>query len=230
MHRFAKLLEPIQVGPVTLRNRIVSSANYSAMSENGFFGERVARYHAEKAKGGVALTITEELAVHPTTEFGLPRNVRAFDKKSIPGFQLFNQMVHNYGALTVGQLWHGGMTVTGRDPWNNRIQQVWAASAIASSTNQDGFTVPKEMTVEEIRELEEAYVKTAENLLDANFDGVEIHSSHGYLPQQFLSPLYNKRSDQYGGSSENRARFLLELVEMLRGVTADRKILGVRFP
>jgi 2,4-dienoyl-CoA reductase-like NADH-dependent reductase (Old Yellow Enzyme family)/thioredoxin reductase len=228
LHKFKMLFEPVEVGPVVLRNRVVSSANYSAMSENGFFGERIALYHAEKAKGGVALTITEELAVHPTTEFGLPRNVRAFDQNVIPGFKLFTGLVHRYGAQTVGQLWHGGIHVFNRDPSNMKIQPVWAVSPVPSVADPDGSTVPKEMTIEDIRELQEGYARTAQNLLEGGFDGVEIHSSHGYLPQQFLSPLYNKRSDRYGGSRENRMRFLLELVEILHGVTRGEKILGIR--
>ncbi len=227
-YQFKILFDPIQVGPIELRNRVVSSANYSAMSESGFYGERVARYHAEKAKGGVALTITEELAVHPSTEFGLPKNVRAFDSRSIPGFKMFTGMVHEYGAATVGQLWHGGMHITNRDPSNVRIQPALAVSPFASMANPDGATVPKEMTLDDIKEIQEGYARTTRNLLDAGFDGVEIHSTHSYLPQQFLSPLYNKRTDKYGGSRENRMRFLLELVELLHGVTQDRKILGVR--
>ena len=198
------------------------------MSENGFYGERVARYHAEKAKGGLALTITEELAVHPSTEFGLPRNVKAFDPNSIHGFKIFTDMVHMNGAATVGQLWHGGLHVLNRDPSNERIQPALAVSPLASTADPDGSTVPKEMTLDDIHEIQEGYLKTARNLLAAGFDGVEIHSSHSYLPQQFLSPLYNKRSDRYGGSRENRMRFLLELVESLHGVTEDKKILGVR--
>ena len=91
-------MEPLKVGPAVLRNRIVSSANYSAMAENGFFGERVSLYHAEKAKGGVALTITEELSVHPSSDFGQMRNVRAYDEHAIPGFQMFSSMVHAQGV------------------------------------------------------------------------------------------------------------------------------------
>src|ERR1700734_1428854 len=105
------LFQPIVLGPVTLRNRIVSSANYSAMAENGFFGDRITRYHSEKAKGGVALTITEELAVHPSTQYGLAANVRAFEIKPIPGCKIFTKAIQDQGAKTFGQLWHGGINV-----------------------------------------------------------------------------------------------------------------------
>ncbi len=223
-----KLFEPLQVGPGLLRNRFISSANYSAMSEEGgFFGERLARYHAEKARGGVALTITEELAVHPSTEFGLRMNVKAYDERSVPGFKLFTSMVHEHGAKTVGQLWHGGINVWNRDVLGARSRIALGPSPAPSLQNPDGVTVAKEMSLEEIREIQEYYVLTARNLVEGGFDGVEIHATHGYLPHQFLSPLCNKREDMYGGSPENRARFLYELVEMLDQEIKDKSILGV---
>ncbi|MDA4129543.1 MAG: FAD-dependent oxidoreductase, partial [Thaumarchaeota archaeon] len=222
-----RLMEPVEVGPCTLRNRIVSSANYSAMAEDHFFGERISLYHTEKAKGGVALTITEELSVHPSSDFGQARNVKAYDERAVRGFKLFSSMVHAHGALTVGQLWHGGVNVTNRDPWNLGINIPLSVSPMASPMFPDGTTVPKEMTLEDIREIQKGYVISARNLISGGFDGVEIHATHGYLPNQFLSPLYNRRTDEYGGSKQNRMRFLSELVELLDGETGNKKILGV---
>src|ERR1700731_1910446 len=149
MQSFTRLMEPFEVGPSILRNRIVSSANYSAMAENGFFGERVSLYHSEKARGGVALTITEELSVHPSSDFGQMRNVHAHDERSIPGFRMFSSMVHAQGALTVGQLWHGGVNLINRDPWNLEIHTPLSVSPMASPMFPDGTTVPKEMSVDE---------------------------------------------------------------------------------
>ncbi|MFI5421116.1 MAG: hypothetical protein ACHQ1H_09130, partial [Nitrososphaerales archaeon] len=227
MPAFTRLMEPVDVGPFILRNRIVSSANYSAMAENGFFGERISLYHAEKARGGVALTITEELSVHPSSDFGLTRNVRAHDERSLAGFSLFSSKVHEQGALTVGQLWHGGVNLANRDPWNLRINVPLSVSPMSSPMFPDGTTVPKEMTEEDIHDIQNGYVTSARNLIKGGFDGVEIHATHGYLPNQFLSPLYNRRADEYGGSKQNRMRFLTELVELLDRETADKKILGV---
>jgi len=227
-YKFKKLLEPIQIGPFKLRNRVVSSATYSAMAENGLFTEQPIYYYTEKAKGGVALIITEELAVHPSTALGLYRNVKAYDSNAIKSFQALSDSIHRYGAYVIGQLWHGGIHVLNKDPHGQLIQPAWAVSSIPSVVMSDGYSVPKEMSIEEIHEIQEGYVKSAQNLLKGGFDGVEIHSSHGYLPQQFLSPLYNKRNDKYGGSFENRLRFLLEIIEMLYEVTKNKKILGIR--
>lgn len=197
------------------------------MCENGQVVDRVIDYHSEKAKGGVGLTITEELAVHPSTGFGLLRNARAFDHKGIPAFERFATAIHSHGAATVGQLWHGGANVNNRDPSNLRIQESLSVSGIPSVANQDGYTVPKQMTIENIHEIQEGYVISTRNLIDAGFDGVEIHATHGYLPQQFLSPFFNKRSDRYGGSKENRLRFLTEIVDMIHPELKSRGILGI---
>jgi len=196
------------------------------MAENGFFGDRITQYHSERAKGGTALTITEELAVHSSTQYGLARNVRAFEKESIPGFKIFTKAIHDQGAKTFGQLWHGGLNV-GRDDSNLTLLPKLAVSSITSVAQQDGWTMAKEMTVAEIHEIQEGYVSTARNLIDGGFDGIELHATHSYLPQQFLSPLFNKRTDRYGGTRENRTRFLLELIEMLSNVVEDKKVFGV---
>ncbi len=148
------LFEPIDIGPVTMRNRIVSSASFSAMSDNGLFGERIALYHAEKAKAGVALTITEELAVHPSTEFGLSRNVRAFDRASIARFRRFTEIVHKYGAKTIGQLWHAGCHNLNRNQQLD-IRIPLAVSPVPSMAFQDGYSVPRELTTREISEIQE---------------------------------------------------------------------------
>ncbi len=227
MASLSRLMEPIEVGPAILRNRIISSANYSAMAENGFFGERLSLYHAEKAKGGVALTITEELSVHFSSDFGQPRNVRAYDKAATTGFNLFSSMVHAQGALTVGQLWHGGVNLANRDPWNLRINVPLSVSPTSSTMFQDGTTFSKEMTLEDICDIQNGYIASARNLIEGGFDGIEIHATHGYLPNQFLSPLYNRRTDKYGGSKQNRMRFLSELVESLAEETAHGKLLGI---
>ena len=92
---------------------------------------------------------------------------------------------------------------------------------------QDGTTFSKEMTLEDICDIQNGYIASARNLIEGGFDGIEIHATHGYLPNQFLSPLYNRRTDKYGGSKQNRMRFLSELVESLAEETAHGKLLGI---
>ncbi len=218
------------MGPIRLRNRIVSSANFSGLSENHLPGERLAYYHAEKARGGVGVTILEEMPVSPTTRFALPRSIFAYQRESIPGFRLLTSKVHEYGAATFGQLIHRGAHAYGFDPIGFSVKLQSAPSQFPSLVTPDGYSVPHQMDSKQIEAEARNYAITASNLLEANFDGVEIKCDSSSLPIQFLSPITNARKDEYCGSLENRLRFLDLVVSEVYRVTNGKKVLGIKMP
>jgi len=188
-------------------------------------GERLAYYYAEKAKGGIGLIITEEQMVHPTSTGGFSRNMcYAYEEKVIPRFRLVADMVHRHGATILAQLCHVGMhTDSGLydDP-----RQVWAPSALPSPIIM-GET-PKAMEREDIRELIIYFARAAEHTQLGGMDGVEVHAAHNYLLGQFLSPITNRRTDEYGGDLEGRLRVTKEVIEAIREKCGREFVVGVR--
>lgn len=231
-NQFQYLFKPLQIGPVTVRNRIMTTAHANQLAdpnpvwgEPGFYGERYARYLAERAKGGIGLITFGQTAVHPTTAYELLNTAAAYDEMAIPGFKLATDMIHEQGAKVFIQLFHSGANNTG----GISHLPVWAPSDVPGP-GLLGREVPKPMDKEDIEELKEYYALSAKNAKAGGFDGIEIHSTHGYLLQQFLSPITNKRTDQYGGSLENRMRLLVEILERIRNVIGRDMALGVRIP
>ncbi|MDA4130274.1 MAG: FAD-dependent oxidoreductase [Thaumarchaeota archaeon] len=224
---FPSLFSPLSIRNKTLRNRIVSSANFTALAENNLPSESFAYYHGEKARGGVALTITGELPVSETTKFAQPRSIFAFDKRSIPGFRMMTDRVHEYGGLASGQLIH---TLYGMDYAGGPTVKIgYGPSPIPSLASPDR-SIPVSLTSRQIEEEAVNYANTATNLIESGFDGIEIKSDAGSLPHQFFSPLTNARDDEYGGSLENRARFLRLVIDNVYRVTNGNLILGIKIP
>jgi 2,4-dienoyl-CoA reductase-like NADH-dependent reductase (Old Yellow Enzyme family) len=217
---FPLLFSPLQAGSLRLRNRVVSTAHLTAFAETGLPTPRHVAYYAERARGGVALVVLESTPVHPTGN-AFSRSIRPYDLRARPGLARIADAVHGHGAAVVAQLWHcgrqGSSAVTG--------MPLWAPSAVACPVSRE---VPKKMTLGEIRELVEAFGSTAREFLAAGFDGVEVAAGHGYLVHQFLSPLSNVRTDAFGGSDGNRARFLEETLDCIRASCGDDFVLGVR--
>lgn len=218
---FTKLFSPITIGTMTLKNRLVTTAMESCYcDDDGVITQRYIDYVAARAKGGWGMQTTELTSVS--------KNGRAFyrccelwDDKFIPGHKKMVEAVHANGGKICIQLAHGGrqtgFAVTG-------VQDV-APSALAcpvrANTPEDK---PRELTIEEIHEIVNDFAKTALRAKQAGYDAIEIHGAHGYLIQQFFSPFSNKRTDKYGGSLYNRARFALEVV------AAVREAVGKEFP
>ncbi len=227
--QFKLLFTPLKVGPVTIRNRIMSTSHCTQMIDPGptsggpgFMGEQYAYYQAEKAKGGVGLIYCGQAGVHPTTMWELLNQMIAYDEKAIPGFRLVTDMIHKHGASTFIQLFHAGAHIHVPD---GAMLPAFSPSGVAGRTTPEQ---PKAMEIEDIDELIEYYSKSAANAKAGGFDGVEIHCASGYLLEQFLSPLSNKRTDEYGGSLDNRIRFLLRVLERVRKTIGNDMALGVR--
>ena len=221
--QYKHLLSPIDVGPFTLRNRVLVTAHVPGIETNGQVNDAYIRYQIAKTKGGAALQISGSTAVHRTGAVGAGRGLNASDDGCIEGFKRLADAVHDLGGRFLIQLGHAGANVTDTDAGRPLL----APSPIMSRLSRE---TPKQMTIGEIDELVDAHGAASFRVRKSGLDGVELLSAFGYLPAAFLSPYSNNRSDDYGGSLENRMRFLLRSIDAVRtGIGSDR-LLGVRLP
>lgn len=176
---------------------------------NGCTTPEQIRFYEDRAKGGCGLIIPEFTSVDADSGHCNPIQLGIYDSRQIKSFQLICEAVHRHGAKIFIQLHHGGREAP---PACNGGRQAMAPSVELNSVVGRATILPREMTIEDIDNLVEKYVQAAVNSELAGADGVEVHAAHGYLVQQFLSPYTNKRTDEYGGSMENRCRFLVRIL------------------
>ncbi len=212
---YEHVLSPINIGGVTVPNRVVRTAHATGIG-NGHMSAELIEYHAARAQGGVGLTIIEILSVHPTS----PASLNAFDPRLGGEYTQLLEACAPHGMKLFQQIWHAGHNGSPLDG-----SPPWSASDIPSP--QVGV-VPRPMSKDQIQEIVGAYADAVKLCKDSGLHGVEIHGAHGYLPQQFLSANTNKREDEYGGSLANRMRFLLEIMRACRVHAADGFAVGVR--
>jgi mycofactocin system FadH/OYE family oxidoreductase 2 len=218
---YKHLLSPIDVGPLTLRNRSVFTAHTTNMSQDdNLAGEQLFHYHVERARGGAGLIVLEANAVHPGAEIH-GTSLRAYDPRIVEGYERLADGVHSEGARMVVQLFHSGAHAN----FLKTFHVTWSPSGVPSSVDRES---PHVMDAADMRKLIESYALSTETITSAGMDGVEVHLGHSYLLAQFLSPLYNRRTDEWGGSLENRMRLSLEVLERLRGELPSDKVLGIR--
>lgn len=204
-----KLLEPLSIGSMTLRNRMTMPAMATALSgTDGSVTDRAVAYYSRRAAGGVALVTLEVTGIHRLTRHR--ENAFMIDRdECIYGIGRLARGVQAHGAKFAVQLWHSGSVAKPSIIGEPAV----APSAVALPGRTD---VPRALTEAEIQELVECFAEGARRARDAGADAIEVHCAHGYLLQQFLSPLTNKRTDRYGGELRNRARFSLEVVARIR--------------
>lgn len=210
----------MQIGSMTLRNRVVFSAHLTNYAEDYRPSERHAYYYRERARGGAGLIITEEHSVHPT-DHPYEKLIHAFHEDVIPGYRQMTEMVHAEGAKILAQINHNGGQASGM----YTRQPAWAPSAVADPMFRE---VPKAMEPDEIAEVVAGYAKVARHTQLGGFDGVELQCSHSSLVRQFLSRHNNRRTDEYGGSLLNRIRILREIIAAIRQAVGREYVLGVR--
>jgi 2,4-dienoyl-CoA reductase-like NADH-dependent reductase (Old Yellow Enzyme family) len=223
---YPRLFEPLRIGPVASRNRIAFGAHFTMFAEGspefgepGYYGARIGRYLAERARGGAGVVIMGQTQVHPTTAYQMNNNAVAWREESIPHFEAVSRAVREHGALPFVQLAHNGGVNDGR---YSKLP-VLAPSHVANY-----FEAPKPLERHEIRELVEHFALSARNAARGGFAGIEIHGAHGYLIHEFLSPKSNKRTDEYGGSLENRMRFAVEVLTAVREAVGPGVAVGMR--
>lgn len=203
---YENLFKPIKLKELVLKNRVVFPAMGSGFLKNGHVTDTFIDYHVARALGGNALNITEAAAVHGPSA---PRDflMRICDDECNPGLKRFTDAIHEAGGKSCVQLWQGGIAAVAGDPTVMCI--------VPSETDLGGMIVPG-ASVETIKEVVEAFGVAAKRAVDTGFDCVEFHAAHGYSPHSFLSGGINKRTDEYGGSLENRARYSLECIAAIR--------------
>ncbi|MCC7411049.1 MAG: NAD(P)-binding protein [Gammaproteobacteria bacterium] len=222
--RYPNLFSPLTIGNITLRNRIMQSAHAKAFHiRDGITNNRDIFYHAARAKGGIGLMITGNRLVHPTSNTFCRGFSYGYRKEMVERDAALTQIVHDFGAHIFAQLNHFG--VMGEAEAMDDYRILWSASNIKSPPFGE---MAKAMERQDMDEARDGWALSAEFARDANFDGVEVHLAHSYLLQQFISPLYNKRKDEYGGSLENRMRYPLEVIRAVRERVGADFVVGVR--
>nr|WP_212590818.1 FAD-dependent oxidoreductase [Candidatus Prometheoarchaeum syntrophicum]QEE16511.1 Sulfide dehydrogenase subunit alpha precursor [Candidatus Prometheoarchaeum syntrophicum] len=220
--KFFKLLEPFKIGELQLRNRTVMPAMHMGAAENGFVTEQLIEFYRIRAASRVGLIIIGGIGVSKLGTGG-PTMVSLSDDKYIPGMRKLVDSIHNEGAKVIAQLYHAG---------GYAFSKLIGEQSVSSSAVYSRFTheIPHELSIEEIQDVQERIVQAATRAEKAGFDGIEVLSSAGYLIDQFLSPVKNKRTDRYGGQTlEERMTFPLELVHKLKKNVGHKMIIGCRF-
>jgi len=217
------LFSPIRVGSVTLKNRIYSSGHAEAMAESGRPGARLTRYHEAKARGGCALTIFGgSSSVHPSSPAAAWKQIANHDDSIIPAYRALADAVHAHGCHVFTQLTHMGRRAQAD---GEEASVLLAPSQIPERVHRD---VPHELESEQIAELVRAFGEAARRCREGGLDGIELSMAHNHLIDQFWSPLFNQRQDEYGGSLDNRMRFGMEVLRETRRRVGRDFVVGAR--
>ena len=225
------LLQPIKLGSLQLPNRVVMApmTRSRATNEAAAPTEKLhVPYYTQRATAGLIITEGSQVSKRAV---GYVYTAGIHSKEQIEGWKKVTKSVHDAGGRIFIQLWHVGR-ISHPDFHDGELP--WAPSAINpeekvfTPDGQKETVTPKEMTQDDINTTKQEFVQAAKNAVEAGFDGVEIHSSNGYLFHQFFSSYSNKRTDSYGGSIENRARFFFEVLDEMKQVLPENKI-GARF-
>ena len=204
---------PAQLGPVRLRNRIVKAATSEGRSPDGRVTDDLIDFHRGFAEGGVGMTTVAYCCVAPQGASAPGQSV--MDADAVPGLRRLTDAVHDAGAAISAQLGHAGVVAP---------KKLTGVTAVAPSrfVNPTSFAYCREIRREEIAAVITQFAEAARVAVDAGFDAVELHFGHLYLPSSFLSPLINRRKDEYGGDIDNRSRLVREIAQRVREVVGDR--------
>nr|NIP75575.1 hypothetical protein [Xanthomonadales bacterium] len=223
MADFPHLLSPINIGPKLIRNRVLSTAHVPGIEQGGLPGADYIAYQRARAKGGAGLQISGSATIHRTGSVGQGRSLDNTAPGIVEGYNRLAEAIHAEGGSFLIQLGHAAGTVNDTDV----DRPLLAPSAVQSTLIRE---TPRAMALADIDEIVEAYARATERVRDGGLDGVEILGAFGFLPAAFLSPLSNRREDDYGGSLENRLRFSLRVIEAVRAAAGPDLIVGFRIP
>ena len=219
---FSHLFSPLTIGPLTVKNRIFSTGHMTMMIDGGVPNDDFVAYHEARAAGGAGLIITEAARIHSSTSTS-DLAIDGLSDNCIAGYAKTADVVHGHGCAVFGQLSHGGRSAYGTNDGTRAVAYAPSATPDERFHNQ-----PRAMTTAMARDLIAGYGDTARRMASAGLDGVEILVSHGGLPAQFLNPRLNLRDDEYGGSFDNRLRFLRQLIDDIRAKIGHGMVLGMR--
>jgi len=206
--KYGRLFKKIKIKNTEIKNCLIMAPMATRFASfNGEVTERLIRYYKERSKGGVGLITIKATAVS-REGIGWKNNLSVYDDRYIPGLKKVTEALHEHGAKVALEIFHTGSkapaAITGQQP------------VAPSAVYQNGGIAPRELEVQEIKELVKKFGAAAKRAKAAGFDIVNIHMAHGYLINQFLSPLTNRRTDAYGGSTERRTRFSVEVIKEVR--------------
>lgn len=221
--KYKNIFSPITINGMTLRNRIVMppiGSNFATIGAE--VSEEMIKYYELRAKGGTGLIVIENACVDFPMGTNGTKQCRIDDNQYVPGFYTLVERLHAYGAKVSIQLNHAGASA-----YPGRLGGVQPVSS-SNTPSKTGGAIPRPLTVEEMKEIANKYGEAAARAQLAGFDSVEIHAGHSYLLSQFLSPLFNKRTDEYGGSAENRARFPRMVIDSVRAAVGPRFPISIR--
>ena len=226
------LFQPIKFRSLTLKNKIVLSPMCQYSSEDGFANDWHLVHLGSRAVGGAGLIITEATAVSPEGRIS-PGDLGIWKDEHIGQLSRITKFIHDNGALSAIQLAHAGRKASHQSPWdgNNAISQEsggWQTFAPSPIPYKSTEPLPLEMSAGDITKVINDFKTATVRSLKAGFKIIEIHAAHGYLINEFLSPLSNQRKDNYGGSFENRTRILIEIVDTVRSEWPDDLPIFVR--
>lgn len=221
----ATLFDTLKVGEIELKNRIVMAPlTRSRANDEGVQPAFTVDYYTQRASGG--LLITEATNVSPMAK-GYVRTPGIYTPEQIESWRAVTESVHANGGKIFMQIFHTGRVALPDFLPDNQLPVAPSAVKAAGQNYTDAgmkeFVIPRELTTEEVKATVQDYANAARYAIDAGFDGVEIHGANGYLIQQFLSTNVNLRTDEYGGSIENRSRFLLEIVEAITSAIGSER-------
>src|SRR3954471_17174532 len=201
---------PAQLGPIAVRNRIVKAATFEGATREHVVSDRLIEFHRRVAAGGVGMTTVAYCAVSPDG-CGTPNEI-ILSQEAVPGLQRLADVVHGEGAAVAAQIGHAGAVAAATGHRGLSPSPVFSPLAMKRT---------RAVTADDIARITTDFAAAARVVADGGFDAVEIHLGHGYLPSEFLSPKINKRTDQWGGSLENRARFPRQIVRAVRDAVSD---------
>jgi mycofactocin system FadH/OYE family oxidoreductase 2 len=215
-----KLFQPIRLGPREAGNRIIFGSHTTNFGRKNVLGERHAQYYAARAEGGAGIIVLEEHIVHPS-DWPYQYALQSYLPETVQAIAAVTERIHTHGALALVQLNHNGQQSVS----DHRQAELWAPSAVPDVSSRE---VPKAMELADIRAVIDGFGLVTGHAVQGNADGVELQIADRSLLRQFLSPLTNQRGDAYGGSLENRLRFVQETIEVVDAALGSERVLGVR--
>ena len=228
----ANLFQPLKIRSIQLKNRIVVSPMCQYSSQDGFANDWHLVHLGSRAVGGAALVFTEAAAVSPEGRI-THHDLGIYKDEHIEFLKRITDFIKNQNAVAGIQLAHAGRKASHHRPWEgsaalNENEDPWITEAPSAIAYKEGDPIPHELKIEEIKKIIKDFKQAAVRSAEAGFEIIELHGAHGYLLHEFLSPLSNHRKDEYGGSFENRIRFILEITEVVRQVWTEEKPLFIR--
>jgi 2,4-dienoyl-CoA reductase-like NADH-dependent reductase (Old Yellow Enzyme family) len=227
------LFDPLTIRDLTLPNRIMVSPMCEYSSSDGFANDWHLVHLGSRAVGGAALTMTEATAVTAEGRIS-PADLGIWSNRHVDGLARIVRFVRSQGSAAGIQLAHAGRKGSTSLPWDGPLRAVapseggWQVSGPTAEPFANGYPTPVPLAADGITAIVEAFASAAVRALAAGFDVVEVHAAHGYLIHEFLSPVSNTRTDQYGGSFERRVRLCVEIVDAVRKVWPEARPLFVR--